>query len=169
MRVSTVAAALLGLLCVAPAAHEYTSKGVTVAHPWARATSGGAKVGAAYFEVRVDAGKGDRLIEASTPVAALAEVHEHSMEAGVARMRRVEVIAVPAGKPLVLGPGGYDVMLMGLKEPLKEGDIFKLTVVFERAGAIEVDATVEPIGAMGPHGFEQQPATKPDGGGHRHH
>jgi copper(I)-binding protein len=56
-------------------------------------------------------------------------------------------------------------MLMDLKQPLNEGDLTKVTLVFEKAGEIEVDATVEPIGATGPHGFSEQPGT---GGGHPH-
>ena len=58
---------------------------------------------------------------------------------------------------MVLKPGGYHIMLMDLKQPLKEGDLLKLTLVFEKAGEIEVEATVEPIGAKGPHGFDSQP------------
>jgi copper(I)-binding protein len=48
-------------------------------------------------------------------------------------------------------------MLMDLKQPLKEGDLLKLTLMFEKAGPIEVEAPVEPVGAMGPHGFDHQP------------
>src|SRR6187399_1632767 len=56
-------------------AHEFTSKGVTVAHPWARATPGGVKVGGAYLEIKAAAGRGDRLIAAKSPVAGAAELH----------------------------------------------------------------------------------------------
>ena len=138
-------------------AHEHTSKSVTVAHPWARATPGGAKVGGAYLEIKAAAGRGDRLIAAKSPVAGAAELHNHIMENGFARMRRVDAIAVPAGTSVILKPGGYHLMLADLKAPLKEGNLLKLTLVFEKAGEIEVDATVEPIGATGPHGFDTQP------------
>lgn len=148
---------LMVLLSVPAVAHEYTNKGMTVAHPWARATPGGAKVGGAFLEIKAAAGKGDRLIAARSPVAGSVEIHNHIMEGGIARMRRVEAIAVAGGKSVVLSPGGYHVMLMDLKQPLKEGDLLKLTLVFEKAGEIEVDATVEPIGAKGPHGFDHQP------------
>ena len=146
-------------------AHEYTSKGVTVAHPWARATPGGAKVGGAYLEIKAAAGTSDRLIAAKSPVAGSAELHNHIMEKGIARMRRVEAIVVPAGKSVVLEPGGYHLMLTDLKAPLREGDLLKLTLVFEKAGEIEVEATVEPLGAMGPHGFARQPGAT---GAHKH-
>ena len=150
-------------------AHEYTSNGVTVAHPWARATPGGAKVGGAYLEIKAAAGTSDRLIAAKSPVAGSAELHNHIMEKGIARMRRVEAIVVPAGKSVVLEPGGYHLMLTDLKAPLKQGDLLKLTLVFEKAGEIEVEATVEPLGAMGPHGFDRQPGQPPAASGaHKH-
>jgi periplasmic copper chaperone A len=155
---------LLLLLSGAAGAHEYTSNGITVAHPWARATPGGVKIGGAYFEMKAAAGRGDRLIAVRSAVAGNAELHSHIMEGGVARMRRVDAIAIGAGKSVVLAPGGYHVMLMDLKQPLKEDDLLKLTLVFEKAGEIEIEATVEPVGAMGPHGFDHQPGA----GGHKH-
>jgi copper(I)-binding protein len=150
------------------AAHEYTAGGITVAHPWARATPGGAKVGGAYLEIKAAAGTSDRLVAVKSPAAGAAELHNHIMEKGIARMRRVDAIAVPAGKSVVLKPGGYHLMLTDLKAPLKEGDLLKLTLVFEKAGEIEVEATVEPLGAMGPHGFDRQPGAPAAGAGHKH-
>lgn len=163
-------AVLLGLASVPAAAHEFTRGDVTVAHPWARATPGGVKVGGAYLEIKAAAGAGDRLIAAHSPVAGKAEIHNHIMDGDIARMRRVEVVPIAGGKSVVLEPSGYHVMLMDLKQPLKDGDLIKLTLVFERAGEIEVDATVEPIGAMGPHGFDHQPGAKKSspGGAHKH-
>ena len=72
-------------------------------------------------------------------------------------MRRIDGLAIKGGKSVVLKPGGYHMMLMDLKRPLKEGDLLKFTLTFEKAGDIEVEATVEPIGAKGPHGFDSQP------------
>lgn len=155
----------LGAICASAGAHEYSNKGVTVAHPWARATPGGVKVGGLYLEIKAQRGKNDRLIAARSPVAGNVEIHNHIMEQGIAKMRRVDAIAVPGGRSVILRPSGYHIMLMDLKQPLNEGDLTKVTLVFEKAGEIEVDATVEPIGATGPHGFSEQPGT---GGGHPH-
>jgi copper(I)-binding protein len=150
-------------------AHEFSGKGMTVAHPWARATPGGAKVGGAYLEMRAATGHGDRLVGARSPAAGAVELHTHIMEGAIARMRRVDAIAIRPGASVVLKPGGYHLMMMDLKAPLKEGDLLKLTLVFEKAGEIEVEATVEPIGASGPHGFEQQPvAPGAAGASHKH-
>ncbi len=164
--VPAVLGALLLLLPGAPAAHEYARGGITVAHPWARATPGGVKVGGAYLEIKAAAGKGDRLVAARSPAAGSVEIHSHTVEGGVSRMRRVDALAVAGGKSVVLAPGAYHIMLVDLKQPLKQGDLLKLTLVFEKAGEIEVEATVEPVGAMGPHGFDHQPGTKADG--HKH-
>jgi copper(I)-binding protein len=160
--------AMLLIAVGAAVAHEYSAKGVTVAHPWARATPGGAKIGSAYLEMKAAQGRGDRLIGASSPAAGAVELHSHVMEGGIAKMRRVDAIAVPGGKSVVLKPSGYHLMLTDLKAPLKEGDLLKLTVVFEKAGAIDLEATVEPIGATGPHGFDTQPKTGSPAGTHKH-
>lgn len=166
-------AVALAVVGAGTSAHEFSAGTVTVAHPWARATPGGAKVGAAYMEIRAASGGGDRLLSAKVDpgVADRVEVHATTRDGGVMRMRRIETLPVPAGKSVLLGPSGNHLMLVDLKHPLKEGDLLKLTLVFEKAGAIEVDATVEPLGAAGPHGFDHQPGTpaaKTPKGGHQH-
>ncbi len=161
--------ALILIAIGAATAHEYSSKGVTVAHPWARATPGGAKVGGAYLEMRAAAGHGDRLLGVRSPAAGAVELHNHIMEKGIAKMRRVDAIVLKGGSSVILKPSGYHLMLTDLKAPLAEGDLVKLTLVFEKAGEIEVEATVEPVGANGPHGFDRQPATSaPATGTHKH-
>lgn len=167
----TLAAAILSAIqfTISAAAHEVTKAGVTVAHPWVRATPGGATNGVAYLEIKLDQGATDRLISASSPAAGRAEVHTHVMDGDVMRMRRVEVLELKTGS-VIFKPLGNHLMLMDLAAPLKEGDLVKLTLVFEKAGPIEVEATVEPIGANGPHGLEEQPETSPAGehSGHHH-
>ena len=164
-----LAVALLLIVVGAATAHEFSSKDITVSHPWARATPGGVTVGGAYFEVKAAPGPGDRLIGARSAVAGSMEVHSHSIENGVAKMRRVDGLPIKGGESVVLKPGGYHVMLLDLKKPLKEGDLLKFTLSFEKAGDIEVEATVEPIGAKGPHGFDSQPvSTEKSAGGHKH-
>ena len=152
-------------------AHEATKDGVTVAHAWARATPEGAKVGAAYLEIKTDAQTADKLIGVATPAAERPEIHAHIMEGDVMKMRKLEAIELKPGESHVLKPMGEHLMLIDLKQPLKEGDLIKLTLTFEKAGPLEIDATVEPAGANGPHGLDQQPtgddAGKP-GGEHQH-
>ena len=170
--VSSIVATLacLSAATMSAAAHEASNAGVTVAHPWARATPGGVKNGAAYLEIKTAAGVTDRLISASSPVAGRVEIHTHIKDGDVMRMRRVDDIALKPESSVVLQPHGDHVMLMDLKAPLKEGDLLKMTLTFEKAGPLEVEATVEPIGAMGPHGMAHQPGHEPamDHGAHKH-
>ena len=104
-------------------AHEFTGKGVTVAHPWARATPGGVKVGGAYLEIKAAAGKGDRLIGARSPVAGSVELHTHIMDRASPGCVASTRSPSPAARRSCCKPGGYHLMLMDLKQPLKEGDL----------------------------------------------
>src|SRR5580658_1485732 len=112
---------------------------VVLDHVWARATMGMSTTGAVYFTV-TSAGSPDHLVGVSTPVAATAELHETTNDNGVMKMRPVASIALDPGKPVMFKPGGYHVMLTGLKGPLKAGDSFPLTLTFEHAQPITVIA-----------------------------
>lgn len=165
---AALSVALIALLSSRTSAHEATKGGITVAHPWARATPGGATVGAAYLDIKAAAGTADRLIAATSPVAGRVELHTHIHENGVMKMRQVDGIALKSGGSVVLAPKGDHIMLMDLKAPLKEGDLVKLTLRLEKAGDIEVEATVEPVGAMGPHGMDHQPGHESGAGSKGH-
>ena len=122
---------------------------LVVEAPWSRASAGGAGAGGAFMMIRNDGHHGDRLIHAESDVAARVQVHMTVMQDGVMRMRRAEDgVEVPAGGMAELKPGGFHVMLMGLKQPLQEGDSFPVTLVFERAGEITVDVRIRAAGAM---------------------
>ncbi len=124
---------------------------ITVEAPWARASAGKAKAGAAFMTLNNAGATDDKLIKASADVSKKAELHTHIREGDIMRMRRVEAIDVPAGGVATLEPGGDHVMLMGLREPLKEGETFPLTLTFENAGEVTVEVMVMKAGAMG-HG-----------------
>ena len=121
---------------------------VEVKNAWARATPGKAEIGAAYLTIETTAP--DRLTGASTPVAGKAELHEMTMQGGVMKMRALAGIDLPAGHAVVLKPGGIHIMLTGLKQPLRAGESFPLTLDFEKAGRREVTVMIEKAGAMGP-------------------
>jgi periplasmic copper chaperone A len=148
-------AALVVLVFVSHApvlAHEYEGKAVVATHPWARATPGGSTIGAAYVELSgTKSAQGDKLIGASSPVAGRIEIHTHLMEDGVMKMRKVDSVAVPSGEARKLSPGGDHLMMFDLKAPLKQGEVFPLTLKFETSGEITVDAVIESVGAMAPH------------------
>jgi copper(I)-binding protein len=170
-RIAGVFVALLMWPAVA-AAQEFKAGSITVVAPWARATPGGSKVGGAYLELKAAAGSGDRLVSASSTAAGTVEIHEHANEGGVMKMRRIDGLAVPAGGSVVLKPGGYHLMLMDLKQPLKQGDKLQLTLTFEKAGALSVEGPVAPLGAMAADDDAGQgasrPGKQPAKGGHKH-
>jgi periplasmic copper chaperone A len=144
---SKAAFVFVALLLLVGAASAQTGP-VEVKNAWARATPGKAETGAAYLTIQ--AATPDRLIAVSTPVADKAEPHEMTMQGGVMRMRSLATIDLPAGQAVVLKPGATHIMLVGLKQPLRVGDSFPLTLEFEKAGKREVTVVVEKAGAMGP-------------------
>lgn len=155
---SALFAASFGLATLGAAADP----AVAVRDAWSRPA---VDTGAAYFTI-VNGGKADdRLVEAASPAAAHVELHESlhvaspgaggmqgpsamsgmsgaSMSSGAIGMKRVDAIVIPAGGTVTLKPGGYHVMLIGLKQPLKAGDSVKLHLRFAKAGTIDVTAPV---------------------------
>lgn len=131
----------------APAhAHEFTLGKLRIEHPYARATAPGQPVGGAFMTI-VNGGVDDRLLSVSATNAKSVELHMMKMEGDVMHMRQVDGIALPAGKTVELKPGGYHVMFIGLKAPLKAGDSFPATLKFEKAGEVTVSVKVEAPGA----------------------
>jgi periplasmic copper chaperone A len=101
-----------------------------------------AKAGAAYMTLSNQAAAPDRLVQITTDAAATAEVHETVEKDGVATMRPIASLEIPAGGSVELKPGGYHIMLMGLKAPLKKGAMIMLKLEFEHAGIVDVMAHV---------------------------
>ncbi len=145
--------ALALTLLAAPAAAQHTpAGGIQVQQPWARASAGSAANGAAYLTIANHGTSADRLVSAASPVARTVELHTHLMDNGVMRMRQVQAIEVDPGTPTVLQPSGLHVMLIGLVQPLKEGESFPLTLRFAQAGERIVQVRVMGPGAMAPGG-----------------
>jgi periplasmic copper chaperone A len=160
------------LLRMASGPTSYTLGPLVIEAPWARATPGGAQVAAGYVKVTNKGSEPDRLTGGTLPVAAAVEVHEMSMSAGVMKMRRLEQgLEIKPGQTVELKPGGYHIMFMGLREGLKEGQPVKGTLVFEKAGTIEIEYRVAPIGAQsgGQSGSQSGGQSGGKAGGHKHH
>jgi hypothetical protein len=135
---------LLAALAVnrAAHAHEYRIGDLEIIHPVARPTMGAAANSAVYLTIRNE-GEADVLIDVHGPQADAVDLHTSVMEGEVMTMRPLEDgLEIPPGGEVELVSGGHHVMLMGLAEPLRVGDTFPLTLVFERAGAIEVEVHV---------------------------
>ena len=134
---------------------------VSVKDPWVRGTVQGQSATGAFMELT---GKSNaRLVGAASPVAKTVEVHNMKVENGVMKMFPVDVIDLPAGKPVKLAPGGYHVMLMGLQKPLNAGDKVPLKLTFELANKKRetVDLNVDVRDMKG--------AAKPEPKGHHGH
>jgi hypothetical protein len=128
-------------------AHEFTLGDLTVDHPWAPPSIAGQSQGVVYFTVRNAGDAPDRLIGVHADGASSAELHGHVVTGDVMRMTPVEAIDVPADGEAALAPGEFHVMLFGLARPLALDDRLAVTLVFERAGEIEVAAHVESLAA----------------------
>ncbi len=134
--------AAMALCHAAATAQEFTLGSVTIFEPWSRELPPNAPNGAAYFRVENSGGEPDRIVSARTDIAETVEIHTHDMEGGMMKMRQVESVEVPAGGEVRLRPHGLHVMLLGLKEPLVDGAVYALTVVFEKAGELDVPVAV---------------------------
>ncbi|MBX3550007.1 MAG: copper chaperone PCu(A)C [Xanthobacteraceae bacterium] len=142
-------ALLVALVAAHPlAAHDITKGDLVISAPWSRATPAGAEVAAGYLVITNKGLSADRLVSLSTEISGQPEVHEMSNEGGVMKMRALkDGLAIPAGATVKLQPAGYHLMLMKLKKPLVAGQHYKATLVFEKAGPVEVDFEVRAMGA----------------------
>ena len=113
---------------------------------WARATPPGVQVGAAYAAISND-GAADRLIDVESTVSERVEMHRTSQREGRMQMRPMAALDVPAGGRVAFEPSGSHLMLVNLKQPLREDTLLSMTFVFEKAGRITVQVPVAPIGS----------------------
>ena len=124
---------------------------VHIQNAWARASAGQSATAAVYLTLLGHAGA-DRLLSVSTPIAVKVELHQASLEGGVARMRPVAELPLPPGRSVTLAPGGLHIMLVGLTQPLRAGESFSLTLHFAQAPPVSVTVPVRPAGAPAPAG-----------------
>ena len=117
---------------------------ITVSDAWARATA--TDTGVVYFKAN-DSGDADTLTGASTPIATKVTLHLSKMEGSVVKMTAVSNVAIDKDHSITFKPGGYHLMLEGLKQKLKTGDTFPLTLTFAAAGAVTTTVTVKDTGA----------------------
>ena len=145
-----LAATLLILLAMPAAAHEIKVGDLSIVHPWARATAGAAKNGAVYMRIENQGDVDDQIVGMATAAAERVEMHTHIVENGTAMMRKVEAIDLPAHQTIQFKPGEFHIMLIGVDPPLMEYDTFKMTLVFAKAGSVEIEVYVEEAGATEP-------------------
>jgi copper(I)-binding protein len=152
IRYRVVALVLFALVWgVVAQARDYKLGSLEISQSWARATPPSAPTGGGFLKITNTGTSPDRLISARSPAADIVQIHEMKMDGSIMRMREVEKgLEIPAGGSVTLAPGGYHLMMMGLKGPLKQGSTVPVTLVFEKAGTVEVELTVEAMGASHP-------------------
>jgi copper(I)-binding protein len=119
---------------------------VKVTAPWVRGTVADQMATGAFMTLT--ASTAARLVGVGSPVAGVVEIHEMKLEGNVMRMRALEALDLPAGRAVDLKPGGYHVMLMDLRRPLKDGETVPLTLIIERDGKREAIAVQAPVRAL---------------------
>ena len=147
-------AAFLAALFASPLRAEEVKAGdLVITQAWSRATPGGAKIAGGYLTIENKGAASDRLVSGAAEISGKVEVHEMSMKNGVMTMRSLDKgLAIEPGKTVSLAPGGYHLMLMDLKGPLKQGDKVPVTLEFEKAGKVKLSLDVQAVGAQAPGG-----------------
>jgi copper(I)-binding protein len=152
--VTSMLAAAASLLAVAAApagAQEMKAGDLVITQPWSRATPAGAKVAGGYLTIENKGSAPDRLVSGAGDVAGKVEIHEMAMNNGVMTMRPLDKgLTIEPGKTVKLAPGGYHLMLMDLKGPLKQGEKVPVTLEFEKAGKVTLSLDVQGVGAQAP-------------------
>ena len=145
----SLSAAILLALTTPMAAQAQT----VVKDAWVRGTVSSQKATGLFAQLT--SANGGRLVSVSTPVAGIVEIHEMAMDGNVMKMRAVPGLDLPAGKAVDLKPGGYHVMLMDLKQALKEGDTVAVTLVIEgkdgKRESVDVKAPVKALAGAQKH------------------
>jgi len=152
-RMATILTIVTTLVATSARAEDVKAGDLVISQAWSRATPGGAKTGGGYLTIENKGSAPDKLVSATADAAGKVEVHEMAMNNGVMTMRPLDSgLTIDPGKTVKLAPGGYHLMLMELKRPLKQGDKLPVTLQFEKAGKVAVTLEVQGVGAQGPGG-----------------
>lgn len=145
----------LAALCLAAPvlAHAFTAGDLEIKHPHIPQPAALAKAAGGFMTIVNTGTEPDRLIGVESDIAAKSEVHESRVDAnGVGTMAHIDALEIPAGGTVTLEHGGYHVMFMGLAGPLTEGELHKATLIFEKAGRVEVEFSIDAaVGQDGGH------------------
>lgn len=142
-------ATAVSLLAVPSMAQDYKLGSLEITTPWTRATAPTARTGGGFMTITNKGTMADRLVSARSTVSEKVEVHEMQMDGSVMRMRELaKGLDIPPGATVVLKPGSYHIMFMELKAPLAKDAKVPVTLVFEKAGSIDVQLNVQAMGAM---------------------
>jgi copper(I)-binding protein len=129
-------------------AADYKAGAIEIDRPWSRATPKGAKVASGYMKIRNAGSTPDRLVGGTFASSGGVEIHEVTTERGVMKMRELKGgLELPPGATVEFRPNSNHLMFTGLRRPLGKGEHIKGTLVFEKAGTVDVEYAVEAVGA----------------------
>lgn len=132
-------------------AHEHKAGSLKIVHPWVRATATGAQVAAGFVTIINTGSTPDRLLGGTIAKGARTEVHTTSIKGGIARMRPVDGgLEIKPGATVKLEPGGYHLMFSDLRGPFVDGEMVEGTLLFQKAGTVQVEFEVQSVGAQAP-------------------
>lgn len=140
-----IAACVLGALIAAPVLAGSAAESISANDPYVRMAPPGIANTGAFMVLKNASDKDHKLVKAESPAAKVVELHTHNMVGGVMEMRPVKDVEVKAKGEAVLKPGSLHVMLIGLKQQLKEGDSVPITLTFEDGSSKKVEAPVRKI------------------------
>lgn len=141
---TTLAAFAAFIIFATPSiAHDFRAGNIKVGHPWSRPTPPAAKVAGGYVKLTNTGSEPDRLISVTSPIADRAEIHRSVIENGVVSMRPLEGVTVEPGDTVDFEVERLHFMFIEPDRPLRDGDRFPVTLVFEKAGSIDVEFMVQ--------------------------
>ena len=150
MKLSFLTSALVLALVTGAAAHDFKVGALVIDHPWSRATPKGAAVAGGYLKITNTGTTPDRLTGGTTDAAKKFEIHEMKMEGSVMKMRELSGgIEIPPGATVELKPGSYHIMMTTLARPFAKGDFVKASLIFEKAGKVDIEFAVDAAGGAG--------------------
>jgi copper(I)-binding protein len=143
----TLALVFLLSACGTSAPVAASQNGIEISGPFANVAAAGDN-SAAYMSVKNTGAEADTLLKATCDAAMMVQVMETKIEGGVMSMAEVPGIDLPAGGTVELKSGSYHIMLMNLKQELKEGTSISITLEFAKAGKVTLEVPVKALGSM---------------------
>jgi copper(I)-binding protein len=144
-------AAAVAAFALPALAHDYKLGSLEIGNPWTRATPPSAQSGGGFLTITNQGTTPDRLVAVRSTASNKAEIHEMKMDGNVMRMRELEKgLEIPPGATVELKPGSYHLMFMELKAPFAKDAKIPATLVFEKAGSVDVELSVAAMGAASP-------------------
>jgi copper(I)-binding protein len=142
-------AAAVSLLALPAMAQDYKVSSIEITTPWTRATPPSARTGGGFMTITNKGTTADRLVSVRSNASDKVEIHEMQMDGNIMRMRELaKGLEIPPGATVTLKPGSYHIMFMELKAPIAKDAKVPLTLVFEKAGSVDVELTAQAMGAM---------------------